>query len=314
MTSGSADGGRWRSSPICRTQSSASTPIPTPRSRPSSLPEDIQEALRSLPPDFRAPLVLCDVVGLDYAEIASVAGDPAGHRPQPHPPGPGPAAEGACRHDRAPRLRASAPTPTASWRLRSEPGSSRTSAPARRAGTSWRRPARPRLGSRRCPRSCPRSASTSGCCSIRQARRRAPTGGRCGSARSASPPWRRSGWRSSGLAGSVGDGASGMPALNSLVSPARGHRPRPARAVVSDEAQHQAASLGLPGEIGTFDLTGLVDHGLEQQATYTDGDQTHVGVRAAPLRHRGVAAAGRPPAVWFGDQVVWLRAPGGRAR
>ena len=42
------------------------------------LPEDVQDALRSLPPDFRAPLVLCDVVGLDYAEIASVLEIPPG--------------------------------------------------------------------------------------------------------------------------------------------------------------------------------------------------------------------------------------------
>jgi RNA polymerase sigma-70 factor (ECF subfamily) len=42
------------------------------------LPDDIQGALRDLPPDFRAPVVLCDVVGLDYAEIASVLSIPPG--------------------------------------------------------------------------------------------------------------------------------------------------------------------------------------------------------------------------------------------
>ena len=42
------------------------------------LPDDIQDALRALPPDFRAPLVLCDVVGLDYAEIAAALDIPPG--------------------------------------------------------------------------------------------------------------------------------------------------------------------------------------------------------------------------------------------
>jgi RNA polymerase sigma-70 factor (ECF subfamily) len=42
------------------------------------LPDEIQAALRDLPPDFRAPVVLCDVVGLDYAEIAATLDIPAG--------------------------------------------------------------------------------------------------------------------------------------------------------------------------------------------------------------------------------------------
>jgi RNA polymerase sigma-70 factor (ECF subfamily) len=42
------------------------------------LPDEIQDALRALPPDFRAPLVLCDVVGLDYAEIAAALDIPPG--------------------------------------------------------------------------------------------------------------------------------------------------------------------------------------------------------------------------------------------
>ena len=42
------------------------------------LPDDVQDALRTLPPDFRAALVLCDVVGLDYAEIASALDIPPG--------------------------------------------------------------------------------------------------------------------------------------------------------------------------------------------------------------------------------------------
>jgi RNA polymerase sigma-70 factor (ECF subfamily) len=42
------------------------------------LPDDIQDALHSLPPDFRAAIVLCDVVGMDYAEIASTLDIPPG--------------------------------------------------------------------------------------------------------------------------------------------------------------------------------------------------------------------------------------------
>lgn len=44
----------------------------------SRLPADVQEAIRSLPEDFRAAVVLCDVVGLDYAEIADSLGIPPG--------------------------------------------------------------------------------------------------------------------------------------------------------------------------------------------------------------------------------------------
>ena len=60
----------------------------------SRLPDDVQDAIRALPEDFRAAVVLCDVVGLDYAEIARQPRHPAGHRPQPHPPRPSPAAQG----------------------------------------------------------------------------------------------------------------------------------------------------------------------------------------------------------------------------
>jgi RNA polymerase sigma-70 factor (ECF subfamily) len=38
----------------------------------------IDDALASLPPDFRAPVVLRDVLGLDYAEIAEVLDIPPG--------------------------------------------------------------------------------------------------------------------------------------------------------------------------------------------------------------------------------------------
>jgi RNA polymerase sigma-70 factor (ECF subfamily) len=44
----------------------------------TGLPDDLQAALRSLPPDYRAAVVLCDVVGLDYAEIAEQLGIPIG--------------------------------------------------------------------------------------------------------------------------------------------------------------------------------------------------------------------------------------------
>jgi RNA polymerase sigma-70 factor (ECF subfamily) len=42
------------------------------------LPEDVQAALLALPPDFRAAVVLCDVVGMDYAEIAKALAIPPG--------------------------------------------------------------------------------------------------------------------------------------------------------------------------------------------------------------------------------------------
>jgi RNA polymerase sigma-70 factor, ECF subfamily len=43
-----------------------------------SLSGDVQDALRSLPDDFRAAVVLCDVVGLSYDEIAEQLGVPVG--------------------------------------------------------------------------------------------------------------------------------------------------------------------------------------------------------------------------------------------
>jgi RNA polymerase sigma-70 factor (ECF subfamily) len=43
-----------------------------------SLPEHVQEALSSLPEDYRAAVVLCDVVGLPYEEIAEATGVPIG--------------------------------------------------------------------------------------------------------------------------------------------------------------------------------------------------------------------------------------------
>jgi RNA polymerase sigma factor (sigma-70 family) len=36
--------------------------------------EDVESALAALPPDFRAAVVLCDIEGLSYEEIADVLG------------------------------------------------------------------------------------------------------------------------------------------------------------------------------------------------------------------------------------------------
>jgi RNA polymerase sigma-70 factor, ECF subfamily len=44
----------------------------------TTLGADIQAALRSLPEDFRVAVVLCDVVGLPYEEIADQLGVPIG--------------------------------------------------------------------------------------------------------------------------------------------------------------------------------------------------------------------------------------------
>ena len=44
----------------------------------SRLPDDIQDALRRLPPEYRAAVVLCDVVGLSYEEIAHTLHVPIG--------------------------------------------------------------------------------------------------------------------------------------------------------------------------------------------------------------------------------------------
>jgi RNA polymerase sigma factor (sigma-70 family) len=43
-----------------------------------ALPDDVQSALRGLPPDYRAAVVLCDVVGLPYQEIADALDVPVG--------------------------------------------------------------------------------------------------------------------------------------------------------------------------------------------------------------------------------------------
>jgi RNA polymerase sigma factor (sigma-70 family) len=42
------------------------------------LPDDVQEALRSLPDEYRAAVVMCDVVGLSYQELSESLGVPVG--------------------------------------------------------------------------------------------------------------------------------------------------------------------------------------------------------------------------------------------
>jgi RNA polymerase sigma-70 factor, ECF subfamily len=43
-----------------------------------ALPDDVHQALQRLTPDYRAAVVLCDVVGLSYEEISATLGIPIG--------------------------------------------------------------------------------------------------------------------------------------------------------------------------------------------------------------------------------------------
>lgn len=43
-----------------------------------TLPDDVQAAIATLPDDFRVAVVLCDVAGLPYEEIAEASGVPLG--------------------------------------------------------------------------------------------------------------------------------------------------------------------------------------------------------------------------------------------
>ena len=43
-----------------------------------ALPDDVQDALRGLPEDYRAAVVMCDVVGLSYQEISDALDVPVG--------------------------------------------------------------------------------------------------------------------------------------------------------------------------------------------------------------------------------------------
>lgn len=44
----------------------------------AKLPDEIQAMLAGLPPEYRAAVVLCDVLGYDYAEIAEILAVPPG--------------------------------------------------------------------------------------------------------------------------------------------------------------------------------------------------------------------------------------------
>src|ERR671920_2267317 len=44
----------------------------------ASVSDDVQKALESLPDDFRTAVVLCDVQGLSYKEIAEIMQTPVG--------------------------------------------------------------------------------------------------------------------------------------------------------------------------------------------------------------------------------------------
>jgi RNA polymerase sigma factor (sigma-70 family) len=43
-----------------------------------ALPDDVQDAIRRLPEDYRAAVVMCDVIGLSYQEIGDALGVPVG--------------------------------------------------------------------------------------------------------------------------------------------------------------------------------------------------------------------------------------------
>ena len=62
---------------------------PTRPSPPRPCPTTCSPPSAGCPPDYRAAVVLCDVVGLPYQEIARRPRRARRHRPQPHPPGPG---------------------------------------------------------------------------------------------------------------------------------------------------------------------------------------------------------------------------------
>jgi RNA polymerase sigma-70 factor (ECF subfamily) len=53
-------------------------PTPDEAAAADTLPEYLQEALMELPIDYRSAVVLCDVVGLSYNEIADIFDLPVG--------------------------------------------------------------------------------------------------------------------------------------------------------------------------------------------------------------------------------------------
>jgi RNA polymerase sigma-70 factor (ECF subfamily) len=50
------------------------SPRPPRRSTPATLDTDVQQALEALAPEYRAAVVLCDIEGLSYEEIAATLG------------------------------------------------------------------------------------------------------------------------------------------------------------------------------------------------------------------------------------------------
>ena len=54
------------------------SPAPDDALAAAALPDHVQAALLRLPDDYRAAVVLCDVAGLSYAEIADALGVPVG--------------------------------------------------------------------------------------------------------------------------------------------------------------------------------------------------------------------------------------------
>ena len=98
-----------------------------------------------------------------------------------------------------------------------------------------------------------------------------------------------------GVTGVVGDGSSGLPALNSLVTLHEDTARRGAR--------RRVGRGPAPGGLArpTRRDRHLRPHGPGRPWIGAAGDLHRrppdaVGLRAAPLRHRGIAAAGRPPA------------------
>ena len=73
-----ASAGPSRSSRTSPSGRSASTPILTRSSPAATCRRTCKTPSGPCPEDFRAAVVLCDVVGLDYAEIGDSLGIPAG--------------------------------------------------------------------------------------------------------------------------------------------------------------------------------------------------------------------------------------------
>ena len=63
-------------------------PAPDTAYTDQTFDDDVERRSPTLPPEFRAAVVLCDVEGLSYDEIAADPRRQARHRPLPHPPWP----------------------------------------------------------------------------------------------------------------------------------------------------------------------------------------------------------------------------------